>query len=361
MARKNKTIQDKKSSPKAPKAKTKTVNLALQGGGAHGAFAWGILDYLLEDGRLSVEGFTATSAGTMNALAFTQGMTEGGPTRAREKLEEFWYEISREGNMYSPVRGLPFERMMGFGNGENPYAYFMFDTITRMLSPYQFNPFDINPLKDVLERCIDFDVLRQCECLKLFISATNVKTGKVKIFDTHEITLDVALASGCLPFLFKAVEIDGEHYWDGGYMGNPALYPLFYETESRDIVLINLNPIDRDEVPTTAPEIMNRVNEISFNASLLKELRAIAFVKKLIASDMMKDEHKNHYKDLLVHPVRADGAMKDYSVASKFDTDWNFLLALRDLGREKMKNWMDEYYDNIGVRSSVDLNAEFLD
>ncbi len=348
--------------PKPKKTKPqKTVNLALQGGGAHGAYAWGILDYLLEDGRLHVEGFTATSAGTMNALAFTQGMQEGGAPRAREKLEEFWYEISREGNVYSPVRGLPLERMMGFGNGENPYAYFMFDTITRMLSPYQFNPFDVNPLRDVLARCIDFDTVRKCDCMKLFISATNVKTGKVKIFDTAEMTLDVALASGCLPFLFKAVEIDGEYYWDGGYMGNPALYPLFYETGSEDIILINLNPIERDEVPTTAPEIMNRINEISFNSSLLKELRAVGFVKKLIEQDMIKDEHKDKYKDLRIHPVRADDSMKEFSVASKFDTDWHFLTDLRDLGRLQMKNWMDETYDNIGVRPSVDLNAEFLE
>lgn len=348
--------------PKAKKADTKkTVNLALQGGGAHGAYAWGILDYLLEDGRINVEGFTATSAGTMNALAFTQGMQEGGPAGAREKMENFWSEISREGNIYSPVRGMPFERMMGFGNGENPFAYFMFDTITRMLSPYQFNPFDVNPLRDVLERCIDFETIRKCDCMKLFISATNVRTGKVKIFKTPDMSLDVALASGCLPFLFKAVEIDGEYYWDGGYMGNPALYPLFYETASEDIILINLNPIERDEVPTTAPEIMNRINEISFNSSLLKELRAIGFVKKLIAEDMIKDEHKKRYKDLRVHPVRADDSMKEFSVASKFDTDWHFLTDLRDLGRKQMKNWMDETYDNIGTRSSVDLNAEFLE
>ncbi|MEM6781424.1 MAG: patatin-like phospholipase family protein [Pseudomonadota bacterium] len=347
--------------PPQGSVKIKTVNLALQGGGAHGAFAWGILDKLLEDGRLDVEGLSATSAGTMNALAFAQGMTESGKDGAREKLENFWREISKEGDIYSPVRGMPFDRMTGIGNGENPFGYFMFDTLTRIFSPYQFNPFDINPLKDVLERCIDFDVLQSCECMKLFISATNVKTGKVKVFKTQDVTLDVALASGCLPFLFKAVEIDGQHYWDGGYMGNPALYPLFYDTKSSDIVLINLNPIERDEVPTTAPEIMNRVNEISFNSSLLKELRAIGFVKRLIEEDIIKDEYKKDFKDLLIHPVRADGAMKDYSVASKFDTDWGFLTELRDLGREKMSDWFDEFYDNIGVRSSVDLREEFLD
>lgn len=343
-----------------PSKETKRVNLALQGGGAYGAFAWGILDTLLEDGRFEVEGFTATSAGTMNALAFAQGMLEGGRDGARQKLEDFWLAVSKAGTVFSPVHGNPMERILGLGNGENPFAYFMFDTITRMLSPYQFNPLDLNPLRDVVARIIDFDALKRCDCLKLFISATNVKTGKVKIFRTPEITLDVAMASACLPYLFKAVEIDGEHYWDGGYMGNPALYPLFYETQSNDIILIHLNPLYREDVPMTAPAIMNRINEISFNSSLLKELRAIAFVKKLLEHDMIKDEFKHLYKDLHVHPVRADDVMKGYSISSKFETNWLFLTELRDQGRGHMKEWIKDHFDNIGQRSSVDLNEEFL-
>lgn len=339
--------------------KTKKVNLALQGGGAHGALAWGILDAMLEDGRIEVEGFTASSAGTMNALAYAQGMHEGGRDGARAKLEEFWWEISKAGAIFSPVHGNPMDRMFG-GSGENPMAYFMFDTMTRMFSPYQFNPLDINPLKDVLAKTIDFDKIRACNKLKLFISATNVRSGKVKIFKTDDVTLDVALASSCLPFLFKAVEIDGEYYWDGGYTGNPALYPLFYQTESNDIILIHLNPLYREEIPTTAPAIMNRLNEVSFNDSLLKELRAIAFVKKLIEHDMIKDEYKHMYKDLLVHPVRADDMMKEFSITSKFDTDWDFLVKLRDAGREGMKAWLEDHFDNIGKRASVDLHEEFL-
>lgn len=339
---------------------TKLINLALQGGGAHGALAWGILDYMLEDGRLEVEGFTATSAGTMNALAFAQGMHEGGRDGAREKLKEFWWEVSKAGVVFSPVHGNPFERMWGFGNGENPFAYFMFDTMTRMFSPQQFNPLNVNPLRDVIDKVIDFEKIRSCKKLKLFISATNVRNGKTKIFNREDITLDVALASSCLPFLFHPVEIDGEFFWDGGYTGNPALYPLFYETTSCDIVLIHLNPLYREEVPDTAPEIMNRVNEVSFNASLLKDLRAIAFVKKLIEHDMIKDEYKHLYKDLMVHPIRADDMMKEYSISSKFDTDWNFLTTLRDAGREGMRVWIKNHFDNIGKKSSVDLNDEFL-
>lgn len=344
----------------AKKVAKKIVNIALQGGGAHGALGWGILDALLEDGRIEVEGLSASSAGTMNALAFTQGMQEGGRDGARAKLEEFWWETSKAGAIFSPVHGNPLERMLGIGSGENPYSYFMFDSMTRLFSPYQFNPFDINPLKDVLNKVIDFDRVRACNKLKLFISATNVRNGKVKVFRTDEISLDVALASSCLPFLFKAVEIDGDHYWDGGYTGNPALYPLFYQTETRDIVIVHLNPLYREEIPTTAPAIMNRINEISFNDSLLKELRAVAFVKKLIEHDMIRDEYKHMYKDVLVHSIRADDMMKEFSITSKFDTDWDFLTTLRDSGRAGMKVWLEEHFNNLGEKASVNLHEEFL-
>lgn len=344
----------------AKPAAKKKVNIALQGGGSHGALAWGILDALLEDGRIEVEGFTATSAGTMNALAFVQGMQEGGADGARQKLHDFWWEVSKAGAIFSPVRGNPVERFLGLGSGENPFSYFMFDSMTRLFSPYQFNPLDINPLRDVIEQTIDFDKIRACKKVKLFISATNVRSGKVKVFRGDEVSLDVALASACLPFLFKAVEIDGNHYWDGGYTGNPALYPLFYQTDSRDILIIHLNPLYREEIPVTAPAIMNRLNEVSFNDSLLKELRAIAFVKKLIEHDMIKDEYKHMYKDIFVHSVRADDMMKEFSVASKFETDWDFLTTLRDSGRQGMQLWLSENFDAIGEHGSANLHGEFL-
>jgi len=338
---------------------TKTINLALQGGGAHGAFAWGVLDRLLEDGRLTLEGICATSAGTMNACALAYGMHLGGPEKARETLHDFWHAIHRAGRRFGPVRRLPWETGNGW-NGDTSLSYFWFDTATRLFSPYQFNPFDFNPLRDVLAETIDFEELRRCDCVKLFISATNVRSGKVRVFDAPQMSLDIALASACLPFLFKAVEIDGEHYWDGGYMGNPALFPLFYETGSRDIVVVHINPIERPDVPTTAPQIMNRINEISFNSSLLSELRAIAFVKKLVEHDLLKDEHKQHFKDVLVHSVRAEGAMCGLSVASKFDTDWDFLTGLRDQGRAVMGDWLERHFDDVGQRDTVDMHAEFL-
>lgn len=342
------------------KTDCKKVNLALQGGGAHGALSWGILDALLEDERIEVEGFSACSAGTMNALAMAQGYHEGGREGGRKKLEEFWWEVSKAGAFFSPLHGNPMEKLLGIGPVENPMAYFMFDSMTRLFSPYQFNPLDLNPLKDVIERVIDFDKIRACNDLKLFVSATNVRTGKVKVFRTEELSIDVALASACLPFLFKAVEIEGDHYWDGGYTGNPALYPLFYQTESSDIVIIHINPLYREEIPTTAPAIMNRLNEVTFNDSLIKELRSVAFVKKLIEHDMIRDEYKHMYKDILIHSVRADDMMKEFSIASKFDTDWDFLLSLRDIGRAGMKTWIDQHFDNLGVRASADLHKEFL-
>lgn len=337
----------------------KTVNLALQGGGAHGAFAWGVIDTLLEDGRLDIEGICATSAGTMNACVLASGLQEGGPERAREALHDFWWEIHRAGKLFNPVRRNLWERVWGVGL-EHSIAYNYFESLTRIFSPYQFNPFDINPLRDVLGDAVDFERLRHCDRVKLFISATHVKTGKVRVFDTPDLTLDVAMASACLPFLFKAVTIDGEDYWDGGYVGNPALFPLFYKTDTRDVVIVHLNPIVRQKTPKQAPDIMNRLNEISFNSSLLKEMRAIAFVKKLIEHDMLKDDYQAQFKDVLVHSVRADEDLCEFSVASKLSSDWKLLTTLRDRGRERMARWLEDHYDAVGERDTVDLHEEFL-
>jgi len=337
----------------------KTINVALQGGGAHGAFAWGVLDKLLEDGRIAIEGVCATSAGTMNALALGYGLHLGarsGETRerARECLAHLWRTVSDKGDL-SPVRAW---RVPGVPTELSP-GWLAFDSLSRAFSPYQWNPFDLNPLRDILDAAIDFESLRRCKVVKLFISATNVRTGKVRVFGTHELSIDVALASACLPNLFRAVEIGGEAYWDGGYMGNPALFPLFNRTTSRDVMIIHINPVERPKVPITAPEIFNRINEISFNSSLLKELRAIAFVKKLIENDMLKDGYTERFKDILVHSVRADEAMCDFSVATKFDTSWRFLTELRDRGRETMAAWLDGNFHDLNVRDSVDLDAEF--
>lgn len=336
------------------------MNLALQGGGAHGAFAWGVLDKLIEDGRISVEGLSATSAGSMNAVVYAYGKMTGGPDGAREALENFWHEISRAGDLYSPVKLMPWEMWQSNGNVDHSLSFWLFESMTRLFSPYQFNPFNFNPLRDVLEKTVDFDKLHACKCTTLFISATNVRTGKVRVFRNEEITPDVVMASACLPFLFQAVEIGGEHYWDGGYMGNPALYPFFYHTKTHDVIILHINPLLQEKVPTDPVEIQDRVNEITFNGSLLKELRAVAFVNKLLDEGWLKEEYRSHFKHVLVHSIKADEALQDLTVSSKFNCDWNSLKSLRDKGRDTAEQWLRENYSDIGKRSTVDVQQEYL-
>ncbi len=319
----------------------KRVNLALQGGGAHGAFGWGVLDRLAEDGRLEVEGLSAASAGSVNAVIYAQGLMNGGNDGARKALEKFWRAISDAGTPYAP-------------------ATMILQSLTGVFSPYQFNPFNLNPLREVLEKNVDIQAVQACDRVALFICATNVRNGQPRIFNTRELTLDMVLASACVPSMFHAVEVAGEHYWDGGYMGNPPLYPLIYNTRSRDIVIVHINPIVRPQLPTTAHEIQNRLNEITFNSSLIRELRAIAFVTKLIDEGWLKDEYRDKLKRVLIHSIRSDGVMCDLSVASKLNTNWQFLCELRDRGRATAAAWLEQAYEHIGERSTVDLRTEYL-
>lgn len=341
------------------KEKRKKVNLAFQGGGSHGAITWGVADRLLEDDRLQIDAISGCSAGAVNAAAVAYGLHKGGAQSARETLDNLWKQISEAGQYYSPVRSNPFPVDFAGSNLVNAWTYQAFDAMTRTLSPYQFNPFDVNPLRDILDSCIDFNSLRQCDVVKLFIAATNVRTGKVHVFETKDASTDVICASTCLPFLFKAVEVNGEHYWDGGYMGNPVLFPFFYEAEASDVVIVHVNPIEREELPTTAPDIMNRVNEISFNSSLLRELRAISFVHKLLDDGWIKDEYRDRLRDIRIHSIRSDKAMADYDISSKFRTDWTFLSELKEKGRAIAEEWLDDHFDAIGERSSVDLRTMF--
>jgi NTE family protein len=337
----------------------KQINLALQGGGAHGAFTWGVLDRLLEEKTLEFEGVSGTSAGAVNAILLAHGLLDGGREGARKALAEFWEKASRAGSVWSPLPTLPKSLIPG-GEMVAMATYQMFDTLTRTFSPYEFNPFDINPLRDMLDDCVDFEAIRSHEAIKLFLSATNVRTGRVKVFDSHEVSLDVVMASACLPFLYKAVEIDGEHYWDGGYMGNPSLFPFFYVCKSRDVLIVHINPMERDEVPMSAPEIMNRINEISFNGSLISELRAINFVSRLLDENWLKDEYKNRLKKILVHSIKSDDSLEDLSVASKFDVDWAFLTELRDRGRLAADAWLRDNHKHVGQKSTVDLATNYL-
>jgi NTE family protein len=336
-------------------AAVKSVNLALQGGGAHGAFAWGVLDRLLEDERLSFEAVSATSAGAMNATVMAYGLTVGGRQGAKDALAGFWKRISEAGSR-SVLQPSWADRLSGSRSLEMSPAFVVFDMMTRLLSPYQFNPFNLNPLRDVLEASVDFEALRRACALRLFLAATNVRSGKVRVFTEGEVTADAVLASGCLPFLFHTVEIDGEAYWDGGYMGNPAIFPLIYGSKTNDVVIVHINPLWRDEVPRTAQEIMNRVNEISFNSSLMREMRAIAFVTKLIDTGQLDDTHRR----MLIHSISNDEAMRSYGVTSKLNPDWGFLCELKEIGRATADRWLDATFERIGRESTVDIASHYL-
>lgn len=337
---------------------TRSINLALQGGGSHGALAWGIIDKLLEDGRVNFEAVSSTSAGTMNAAVLAYGLIIGGPDGAREALHNFWKKISEAGELYSPIKITPLEEMFGV-KVENSASYIFMDLLGKMFSPYQLNPFNFNPLRDVLEECIDFEVIETSQKIKIFISATNVRTGKIKVFDNKEVSIDSVLASACLPFMFQAVKVENDYYWDGGYMGNPAIFPLIYNTKSPDILTIHVNPIFREKVPESAADILNRMNEISFNSSLMREMRAIAFVSKLLDNGWIKDEYQKNMKRLFIHAIRADVTMQDFSVASKLNTDWKFLLKLYEEGRNQASTWLKLNFNKIGKQTTIDLD-EYL-
>ena len=333
----------------------KKINLALQGGGAHGAFTWGVLDHILEDGRLDVEAITGASAGAMNAVVYAEGYLEGGREGARRHLTNFWKAVSDAGSL-SGGRSSAFDEFFKpFGFDKSP-MYFWMDALTHYASPYEFNPLNVNPLRELLEKAIDFKKVRACDQLKLFISATNVHTGKIAIFERKDLRVEHVLASACLPMVFQAVEIDGAPHWDGGYMGNPPLFPLFYESASPDVLVVQINPVERLETPKTAAEIQNRLNEITFNGALLREYRAVEFVQRLV------DEGKlgaPEYKRPIMHRIDGAEPMKAFSAASKLDASWDSIVAMRDIGRAAARLWLHDHFADVGVKDTLDLRAAF--
>jgi NTE family protein len=336
----------------------KRINLALQGGGAHGAFAWGVLDRLLEQDGLEIDGVVGTSAGAMNAAATAYGLSIGEAAGARHVLHEFWKKIS-EAARFSPLQQTPWDKMMNPHSGslENSPGYIITDFLSRMFSPYQLNPTNQNPLRDVLSSVIDFDRIHQADKIKLFICASNVMTGRIKVFSKQEVTVDAVLASACLPFMFQAVEVDGQFYWDGGYMGNPPLYPLFYHTDTRDVLILQLNPINIPELPTTAPAILDRINTLSFNSSLMREMRAIHFVTKLVDSGFTAGGRLNR---VFIHTIDGEDLLSRLGVSSKLNADWAFLQHLHQAGRDAADKWLREHWDKIGVESSTDIEGKFF-
>ncbi|HEX2656342.1 MAG TPA: patatin-like phospholipase family protein [Xanthobacteraceae bacterium] len=336
----------------------KKINLALQGGGAHGAFTWGVIDYLLEDGRFAIEGVSGCSAGAMNAIMLADGLARGGVKEAQKRLAEFWRAASHDGDLPALQRKV-IDRLFSFTPFEGSPVQTWLDSISQFLSPYDLNPLNINPLKDLIERFVDFDAIRSKTNLQLFISATNVFTGRLKVFPREKINADVVMASACLPYLFRAVEIDGIPYWDGGYMGNPAIFPFFDTTETEDVLIVQINPTIRHTIPTSAPEIMNRINEITFNSSLLAEYRAIDFVTRLIDQGRLpRGMGPGEYRRINVHRIALDGMFANLTAASKLQSDYDFFLTLHKGGRRAARNFVEAHFDDIGRRSTVDLLAE---
>lgn len=342
------------AAPALAQRATRRVNLALQGGGTHGAFTWGALDRLLEDDRIEFDGLSGTSAGAINGAILALGLLEGGRQGAKDALNRFWRALGAKFAV-SPLKATPIEKALWGWDLKYSLAWNAFDTMTRVMSPYQLNPFqmEFNPLRKALDESLDLARLRADKsAIRLFISATNVRTGKPKVFNRAEITVDALLASACLPNVFKAVEIDGEAYWDGGYLGNPALWPLYHERMAADIVLVQLNPLLRPELPTTTSDIMNRLNEISFNASLMSEMRAIDFVQRMLDSGRLEQPR---YRRIFLHAIEDEERMRAFKLSTKFNGDWDFLTTLRDYGRDAADLFIRDSLNKVGRESTLDI------
>lgn len=326
----------------------KSINLALQGGGAHGAFTWGVIDYLLEEGSLSICSISGTSAGAINAVITADGLSSGNAETAREKLSEFWHSVSK----YRLTHRSFFDTWLGNWNVDNSPGFLYMEYISHFLTPESINPFKINPLRDILNEIVDFENLRNSKGPNIFIGTTLVETGKARVFSREELSLDVIMASACLPRLYKSVEIDGKLHWDGGYSGNPPLYPIIKNGECEDIVIIQINPILRKGNPVSSTEISNRIDEITFNQSLLKELRAIEFVQRLLKDNIIDNKK---YRSMNIHIIESQDEMNPLGASSKMNTELPFLLHLKDIGRKAAARWIDENYDMIGISGSVNL------
>ena len=333
----------------------KRINLALQGGGAHGAYTWGVLDHLLEDGRLSIAGISGTSAGAVNAVMLADGLARGGPEEARQRLAEFWRAASIGGNLPGPQRAV-IDRLLSLLPIDGSPVQFFFDTMSRFLSPYDINPLNINPLKDLIERFVDFDAVRACRDLNLFISATNVHTGRMRVFSRQEVNANVVMASAALPLVFQAVDIDGEPYWDGGFTGNPPIFPLIESNAGDDILLVQITPLLRKDTPTSARDIMHRVSEITFNSSVDAELRALDYFARRDEDTRTKRVNGHGGAGRIkVHRIVLESTGKRLSADSRLKTDFDFFALLHRAGRRAARRFLDAHFDDIGVRGTVDL------
>jgi NTE family protein len=327
------------------------IDLALQGGGAHGAFTWGVLDRLLDEPRLKIEGISGTSAGAMNAAVLAHGHAAGGPRGAKLALEDFWQRVSRAA-VLSPFRRTPLDIMLGRWTLDTSPVFLALDLAARVFSPYDLNPRGANPMRDILNACVDFAQLEQSP-IRLFVTATNVRTGRGRVFNNAELTPEVLLASACLPTLFQAIEIDGEPYWDGGYVGNPTITPLVRECASSDSILVQVNPIERPGTPRSAREILDRVNEVSFNSPLMKELRMIAVLRQVANAG---DCEGARWAGMRIHRIASE-MMTELGYSSKLNAEWEFFCMLRDEGRRCAQAFLATHMNDLGRRSTFDLDS----
>lgn len=340
--------------PASKPSTSKTVSLALQGGGSHCAFSWGVIDQLLADGRIEIDAVTATSGGAMLATVLAQGLQEGGKDGAREAMMQFWKKMSIASKML-PLRMNIVDTFLGNVGIDLSPSSMALDYITRIFSPYQFNLFDINPLRGIVEEMVDFGALNKKSPIDIYINATHARTGKSKIFDHKELSLDAVMASCCLPFIFKTVEIDGEPYWDGSFSGCPSLSPLLDPKYSRDLLLVQVHPSSVDEVPTTAADILDRATEMSFHSVLLHELKNIELCNRLAASITASGQSKQ--QPVHIHRIESQDMLASLGRSSKLNADWDFLVYVHDLGVQAATDWLKQNYDAIGRRSSIDLSA----
>lgn len=337
----------------------KKICLALQGGGSYGAFTWGALEQFLESNQLEFDSISATSAGSINAVLLADGFNKNGIEGAIQTLNSFWSALGKCGNILSPIKhssSTTLTNLELFGQG----SYFIYDLLLKTFSPYVLNPYNFNLLRELLLQFVDFHQLQKYSKIKLFISATNVRNGQLKIFSNKSITIDTILASTCLPYLSQAAKIDNEFYWDGGYLGNPAIFPLIYNSSVKDILIIHTNPIKREDIPKSSPEIENRINEIAFNSSLVRELRTIAFINNLIDSDCIKKDYTPKLQKKYFHILSSDEVMHTFSLYTKFNWSESFILHLKTLGKETALKWLRHNYGYIGNKTTLNF-SEFFD
>lgn len=333
------------------------INLALQGGGSHGALTWGVLDRLLSDPRIEICEISGTSAGAMNAVVLADGHVRGGREGARAALGRFWRAVS-EAARFSPLQRTPLDRWFGNYTLDQSPGYIWFDIASRLFSPYDLNPRGLNPLRALLADTVNFDNVRASREIAVHVAATNVRTGRSRVFSGADVTLEAVLASACLPQLFPAVQIDGEHYWDGGFSGNPELLPLVQSGRTADIVIVQINPILRRKPPRRAREIINRINEISFNTALIKDLRAIALSQRLnLAEGRACEIAETTY----LHLIHTEADVQDLSASSKLNPEWSYLGMLFERGKRWADEWLNQNFDALGRRSTLDLDDLFRD